>query len=56
MRSNKFTLLGFGLAYNLVSFIPMLDWMLAPISAATGAVIADLELPEKFNSDSFRLN
>jgi CysZ protein len=56
MRSNKFTLLGFGLAYNLVSFIPMLDWMLAPISAATGAVIADSELPEKFNSDSFRLN
>jgi CysZ protein len=56
MRSNKFTLLGFGLAYNLVSFIPMLDWMLAPISAATGAVIADLELPEKFNSDSFRLD
>jgi hypothetical protein len=34
----------------------MLDWMLAPISAATGAVIADLELPEKFNSDSFRLD
>jgi CysZ protein len=56
MRSNKFTLLGFGLAYNLVSFIPMLDWILAPISAATGAVIADSELPEKFNSDSFRLN
>jgi len=44
MRSNKFTLLGFGLAYNLVSFIPVLDWMLAPISAASGAVIADSEL------------
>jgi CysZ protein len=56
MRSNKFTLLGFGLAYNLVSFIPMLDWILAPISAATGAVIADTELPDGLSSNSFRLN
>jgi CysZ protein len=56
MRSNKFTLLGFGLAYNLVSFIPMLDWILAPISAASGAVIADSELPEDLKSDFFRPN
>ena len=56
MRLNKYTLLGFGFAYNLVVFIPMLDWMLAPISAATGAVIADSELPENLKSDSFRLN
>lgn len=55
MRHNKFTLLGFGLAYNLVSFIPFLDWMLAPISAASGSVIADSELPNGFNSDSFLL-
>ena len=56
MRLNKYTLLGFGFAYNLVVFIPMLDWLLAPISAATGAVIADSELPENLKSDSFRLN
>lgn len=53
MRSNKFTLLGFGFAYNLVAFIPMLDWVLAPISAATGAVIADLNLPNGLKSDAF---
>ncbi len=55
MRSNKFTLLGFGLAYNLISFIPILDWVLAPISAATGAVIADSELPENLRSEAFHL-
>jgi CysZ protein len=55
MRSNKYTLLGFGFAYNLVSFFPILDWMLAPISAATGAVIADSELPENLRSDLFRV-
>jgi len=55
MHTNKLTLLGFGFAYNLVAFIPLLDWILAPISAATGAVIADYELPENLRSDSFRL-
>jgi CysZ protein len=54
MRSNKFTLLGFGFAYNIVSIIPMLDWVLAPISAATGSVIADSELPENLRSDSLK--
>jgi CysZ protein len=56
MRSNKFNLLGFGFAYNLVSFVPFLDWALAPISGAVGAVIADSELPEDLKSDSFQLN
>lgn len=44
MRRNRLTLIGFGLAYNLVSAIPVLDWLLAPLSAASGAVMADLEL------------
>jgi hypothetical protein len=56
IRSNKFNLLGFGFAYNLVSFVPFLDWALAPISVAVGAVIADSELPEDLKSDSFQLN
>lgn len=54
MRENKMTLLGFGVAYNIVSWIPLLDWVLAPISAAAGAVIADKELPEGKSSMSFR--
>jgi CysZ protein len=50
MRSNFSTLLGFGVAYNLVSFVPFLDWVLAPISAASGAVIADFEKSGLINS------
>jgi uncharacterized protein involved in cysteine biosynthesis len=50
MRSNFSTLLGFGVAYNLVSFVPLLDWVLAPISAASGAVIADFEKSGLINS------
>ncbi|MEY4572955.1 MAG: hypothetical protein RLZ10_2216 [Bacteroidota bacterium] len=53
MRENKMTLLGFGVAYNIVSWMPLLDWVLAPISAAAGAVIADMELPKGKNSTSF---
>jgi CysZ protein len=56
MRANSYTLLGFGVAYNLVSFVPFLDWVLAPISAASGAVIADAELPDGKNSFSFKQN
>jgi CysZ protein len=54
MRSNFYTLMGFGVAYNIVSFVPLLDWVLAPISAASGAVIADAELPEGKNSFTFK--
>jgi CysZ protein len=56
MRANSYTLLGFGVAYNLVSLVPFLDWVLAPISAASGAVIADAELPDGKNSFSFKQN
>jgi hypothetical protein len=56
MRANSYTLLGFGVAYNIVSLIPLLDWVLAPISAASGAVIADAELPEGKNSFTFKQN
>jgi CysZ protein len=56
MRANSYTLLGFGVAYNIVSFVPFLDWVLAPISAASGAVIADAELPDGKNSFSFKQN
>jgi len=54
MRTNYSTLLGFGVAYNLISMIPVLDWVLAPISGAAGAVIADKALPEGKSSISFR--
>jgi uncharacterized protein involved in cysteine biosynthesis len=47
MRSNKVLLIGFGVAYNIVAWIPLLDWVLAPISAASGAVIAELEVAKK---------
>jgi hypothetical protein len=36
--------------------VPFLDWVLAPISAASGAVIADAELPDGKNSFSFKQN
>lgn len=54
MRTNFSTLMGFGVAYNLVSFVPLLDWVLAPISAASGAVIADAELPDGKSSFTFK--
>ena len=53
MRANMSTLLGFGVAYNLISLFPLLDWMLAPISAASGAVVADTELPQGKSSATF---
>jgi CysZ protein len=53
MRANAMTLIGFGTAYNIVSWIPLLDWVLAPISATAGAVLADRDLPEGKNSTSF---
>lgn len=56
MWANFYTLLGFGVAYNIVSFVPLVDWVLAPISAASGAVIADVELPEGKNSFTFKQN
>jgi CysZ protein len=54
MRANFYTLMGFGIAYNIVSFVPFLDWVLAPISAASGAVIADAELPNGKSSFTFK--
>jgi len=54
MRANFYTLMGFGVAYNIVSFVPLLDWVLAPISAASGAVIVDAELPNEKNSFTFK--
>jgi CysZ protein len=54
MRANMSTLLGFGVAYNLIAWFPLLDWMLAPISAASGAVIADVNLPAGKNSATFK--
>lgn len=53
MRSNKYTLLGFGVAYNLVALFPFFDWTIAPLSATSGAVLADLELPAGKNASSF---
>ncbi|NBP06000.1 MAG: hypothetical protein EBV15_07240 [Bacteroidetes bacterium] len=53
MRANRTTLLGFGVAYNLIAFFPLLDWILAPISAASGAVLADHALPQGKSSATF---
>ena len=53
MRTNRITLLGFGVAYNLIAFFPLLDWILAPISAASGAVLADYALPQGKSSATF---
>lgn len=53
MRSNMSTLLGFGVAYNIVAWFPLLDWIVAPISAASGAVLADACLPEGKSSATF---
>ena len=53
MRSNMATLLGFGVAYNIIAWFPFLDWVLAPISAASGAVIADAEVPIGKSSATF---
>jgi CysZ protein len=55
MRANMSTLLGFGVAYNLIAWFPLLDWILAPISAASGAVLADTELPHGKSSATFML-
>jgi CysZ protein len=53
MRTNMPTLLGFGVAYNLIAWFPLLDWILAPMSAASGAVLADSELPHGKSSATF---
>lgn len=53
MRTNMSMLLGFGVAYNLIAWFPLLDWMLAPLSASSGAVIADAQLPQGKSSATF---
>jgi len=53
MRSNMATLLGFGVAYNIVAWFPLLDWIIAPLSAASGAVLADADLPPGKSSATF---
>lgn len=44
MKKNYMAVSGFGLAYNLVSVFPILDWLIAPISAASGGAILFEEL------------
>ena len=44
MLKNYGAVTGFGLAYNLISMFPLLDWLLAPISAASGGAILFEEL------------
>lgn len=53
MKTNKRTLIGFGFAYNLISFIPLADWLIAPIGGASGAVLADNALPVQQHSNFF---
>ncbi|MBL7811901.1 MAG: EI24 domain-containing protein [Bacteroidetes bacterium] len=40
MRSRKWELAGMGLAFNLMSMIYVLDWVVAPINGAVGAAMA----------------
>lgn len=40
MRKNKSMVTGLGVAYNLMSFIPVADWMIAPVNGSVGAVLA----------------
>jgi CysZ protein len=39
-RQYRGHVLGLGMAYNLVSMIPVLDWVIAPINGPVGAVLA----------------
>jgi CysZ protein len=48
MSSQKWKLVGLGFAFNLVSMVYLLDWIVAPINGAVGAAIAsDAGLPSK---------
>lgn len=40
MRQNRFQVIGLGLAYNLVSLIPLADWVVAPVNGAVGATLS----------------
>lgn len=40
MRRNRMRVLGLGFAFNLMSWVPFADWVLAPINGAVGAVIS----------------
>jgi CysZ protein len=53
MRINYLTLLGFGIAYNCISWIPFFNWVLVPLSAASGAVLADNNLPTGKSAATF---
>lgn len=51
MRNNRLKVTGLGIAYNLVSFIPFADWVIAPVNGAVGAVLS-MDLNEKQTTDS----
>lgn len=40
MKKHTWMLIGLGLSFNIVSLVPFLMWVMAPINGATGAVIA----------------
>lgn len=39
VRKNAWETMGLGFAFNLISFIPFLQWLVAPINGAVGAVL-----------------
>lgn len=46
MRRNMSLLTGFGFAYNLVSALPLLDWIVAPVGGAIGSSLAVCDMGE----------
>lgn len=40
MKQNTWHLVGLGFAFNLISLVPILEWVMAPINGAVGAVLA----------------
>lgn len=46
MRRNRWCVTGLGVGFNLISLIPILDWVVAPINGAVGAVLCVHEAAE----------
>ncbi|MCC7298121.1 MAG: EI24 domain-containing protein [Bacteroidia bacterium] len=51
IRQNRNKVLGLGLGFNVMSFVPFADWVIAPINGAVGAVLC-LEHEPDFQNNS----
>lgn len=43
MRRNRLCVTGLGVGFNIISLVPVLDWVVAPINGAVGAVLCVYE-------------